>query len=275
MKIVTHKGPAHMDDFMAVCCLLWHFATKGINAVVERRDATEDDLEDLDTVAVDQGGRYEPEKGNFDHHQFPRDAEPACSLTLLNDHFGWGLEVFDWYRPMSILDSKGPKQYQAALGLSPQAFDASLSPVDASIKEVFWKDTEAVLPVMKLIGRSTLEKGAEIRDDLDWALANHEVVQVVGGHSVVLLDPSRSVCPGALKGVIRGVDPAPVATVSLCPRDGGMSLFRLDDHPAVDFARVSGDGDILFAHNNGFVAKTKPGVTDKETTMRLLAKAIS
>ena len=39
-------------------------------------------------LVVDVGGEHDPERGNFDHHQFPRDHDPVCALSLVLQDLG-------------------------------------------------------------------------------------------------------------------------------------------------------------------------------------------
>ena len=84
--IVTHPGGAHKDDLIATCVLI---ATHG--CPVERRDPTPEELEDAHVAVVDVGGRHDPALHNYDHHQFPREHEPTCALSLV-------LQRMDLYR---------------------------------------------------------------------------------------------------------------------------------------------------------------------------------
>src|SRR5690606_14945430 len=81
--ILTHPGGAHKDEFLA-CCLLAHVHQTSI----VRREPTEADLLDPSVCVVDVGGEHLPERLNFDHHQFPKNHPPSCSLTLVLQHLG-------------------------------------------------------------------------------------------------------------------------------------------------------------------------------------------
>ena len=81
--IVTHPGGAHKDDFLA-CCLLAHLH----GVPIERREPTASDLADPLICVVDVGGDHNPDLNNFDHHQFPRDADPLCAFSLVLHHLG-------------------------------------------------------------------------------------------------------------------------------------------------------------------------------------------
>jgi uncharacterized UPF0160 family protein len=63
MKIVTHSGPFHADDVLAVAALLLKYPDA---TVVRSRDKEVIDSAD---IAVDVGFASDPEKKRFDHHQ--------------------------------------------------------------------------------------------------------------------------------------------------------------------------------------------------------------
>ena len=81
--ILTHPGGSHKDEFLA-CCLL--AARHGVPIV--RREPEQTDLDDPNVLVVDVGGEHEPARGNFDHHQFPRDHAPICALSLVLQDLG-------------------------------------------------------------------------------------------------------------------------------------------------------------------------------------------
>ena len=105
--ILTHPGRAHRDDLYA-CGLLLALQP---NASAERRSPTPDELDDPTVAVVDVGGRHEPERLNFDHHQFAADAEPACALTLVLRWLGadsMARVLWPWLEALEWLDSRGP-----------------------------------------------------------------------------------------------------------------------------------------------------------------------
>ena len=65
-KIITHAGQFHADEILA-CAML---RVLGFYAPIERTyTPSESDFADPTVFVLDVGQRYEPEKGNFDHHQ--------------------------------------------------------------------------------------------------------------------------------------------------------------------------------------------------------------
>ena len=64
-RIVTHPGGAHSDDVMSVALLLGAFTSCD---TVERRNPTQEDLDDPYCAVVDCGRVLDPDMNNFDHH---------------------------------------------------------------------------------------------------------------------------------------------------------------------------------------------------------------
>ena len=161
--IVTHPGKAHRDEFIS-CCLL---IAAGQADRVERRDATEKDLDDSEVIVLDQGGRHQPELMNFDHHQFERDAAPACSITLILPLLGVDAEVarsiWGWLEFTERVDSKGPFATAKAMGSNPDALLASASPIEATVLRWFQEqetlgESSPLWGLMERIGKEKLQR---------------------------------------------------------------------------------------------------------------------
>ena len=52
-----------------------------------------------------------------------------------------------------------------------------------------------------------------------------------------------------------------------------MCLFRLNDFDKLDFSRIEKDNRVLFAHKNGFVAKTH-NILDTQELTELFEKSL-
>ena len=93
-RIVTHPGGAHKDDLLGCCVLIAKYGCP-----IVRRDPTEEELTDATVAIVDVGGSHDSALNNFDHHQFPREHPPTCSLSLVLEGFGLyedALKFCDW-----------------------------------------------------------------------------------------------------------------------------------------------------------------------------------
>lgn len=64
-KVITHHGHFHGDEMLAIALL-----NKVFDVEVERREPTDEDLEDDTVFVIDIGKRHEQDKLNFDHHHF-------------------------------------------------------------------------------------------------------------------------------------------------------------------------------------------------------------
>jgi uncharacterized UPF0160 family protein len=80
-KIVTHAGTHHADEVLAIATV---FEFVGKLPIERKNEVTVEELENKEVLVFDIGGRYEPENGNFDHHQSTD--IPATNVLVLN-HF--------------------------------------------------------------------------------------------------------------------------------------------------------------------------------------------
>lgn len=108
MKIITHAGKAHLDDFvscaLAIVDATWRRMEFGERSdhpitlsaaiaetiqdtIIYRRDPTAEELEDKNVLVLDVGGQYDPRKGNFDHHQLPKGSKDSA-MTLFAANIG-------------------------------------------------------------------------------------------------------------------------------------------------------------------------------------------
>jgi len=264
--IVTHPGQAHRDEFMACCLLL----ASGIAKSIERRDPTEEDLNDPDVIVLDQGGRHEPDKLNFDHHQLERDAAPTCSITLVLPYLGIDVEqarsIWSWLEFSELLDSKGPFATAEKLGSNPDALFAGVSPIETTVLRWFGdqglllKSLFGLWPLMEQIGREKLDYLSKVVERINLLRENATVTEVSGLRFLDATCIDRADSP-TLGLEIYAQELGEIAgTVTQDDRGDGVSLFRREDHPRVDFSRLEGRGGVVFAHKGGFVAKLEAGV---------------
>jgi len=259
--IVTHRGHAHRDDFIACSLLLagcW-------GTEIQRRDCTQEDLDDLNTIVVDQGGEYDDSRMNLDHHQMPREAAPCCSISLVLTFVGMEVEfardVLPWLEFSERIDSKGPFATAAHYKCDPDALLAAMSPIEGVLLRMFG-DAEIVRPTDPL-GRIMVEVGLAIVDQLReisqrFLLLDEMAVIDVPTPGVVIMDV-KSITERPTFGLEQFCKlqyPDVNVTITKDDRGEGYSLFRRNDDPRVDFSRIEGRRGVVFAHKNGFVAKT-------------------
>lgn len=277
--IVTHPGSSHKDDFLA-CCVLLAVSP----APIVRREPTAADLADPTIAVVDVGGEHQPELGNFDHHQFPRDHEPLCSLSLVLQHLGMyddARSFCDWLEPTEWLDTRGPQETSRWLGIGRDTLAKLNSPVDVTLLRRFSiscrLEKGAILwKMMRWIGEDLVAYIKGLRKRLNFIEKISEFWDIeTGGESFrVLYLPRTEPLPdepsaGVGRFILRHPEGSKiVGLVYPDRRSKGFGLSRHNDHPRLDFTRIEQCDDVHFAHARGFVAKTS--ATDPERLRELL-----
>ena len=252
--IITHKGQAHRDDFLAVCTLL---AVDGIQEVV-RRDPTPEEINDPNIWVVDVGGEHSPKKKNFDHHQ---DRNSVCAFILLLNHLGLreaAANVFPWLVFTNSLDTKGPFATAKEMGIASDTLMQILSPIEEQLLRFFESQEKVSVEtrlLMANIGNGIINK-IHFYQKRMVELTENSVILPIG--DVAVISHAISNRPSSFMDEFRKLH-CPEVAVSIVPDDrgDGWTLYRFDDHPRVDFSILEGDESIVFAHKGGFVAKTK------------------
>ena len=129
--LVTHPGSAHKDELLA-CALL--IAAQPVR--IYRRSPSKEEIAACDIAVVDVGHTYQPEFLNFDHHQFDREADPLCSVSLVLKYLGLyhaAQRFCKWLPLTERLDCLGPQATADWLGLNFTQFTAMNSPLDIGL----------------------------------------------------------------------------------------------------------------------------------------------
>lgn len=266
--ILTHPGGAHKDDFLA-CSLL--VARHG--APIERREPTDADLADPAVVVVDVGGAHEPARGNFDHHQFPRDHEPICALSLVLMDLGLyedARRFCEWLEPAEWFDTRGAMGTAQWLGVARDVMTKLNSPLDVTLLRRFAQTArleagESLHEVMRWVGEDLLDYLRTLRDRLRFIGEHARLWELQGGDGArfkVLFLPRTDPLPDepsmALGRYLDAIGESENVAGLVYPdrRGDGYGLSRHNDHPRLEFTRIGGEDDVHFAHARGFVAKT-------------------
>ncbi|MBL9159420.1 MAG: MYG1 family protein [Verrucomicrobiales bacterium] len=279
--ILTHPGSAHKDDFLACCLLIARYALP-----VWRRDPEPADLDDPGILVVDVGGEHEPARGNFDHHQFPAEHEPVCSLSLVLQHLGLYEDArtfCEWLEPTEWFDSRGPFATADWLGIERSVVNRLNSPVDITLLRRFAQKRELepgdpVWEVMRMVGEDLFMYLRTLRERLDYVAAHATVLEVVGeGSRVKVLymprtDPMPDDPSSGLGRYIEQTGEKIDGLIYPDRRGAGFGLSRHDDSDRLDFTRIADEADVHFAHARGFVAKTS--ATDLARLTELVARAL-
>ncbi|MCA8974014.1 MAG: MYG1 family protein [Planctomycetes bacterium] len=266
-RIVTHPGGAHKDDLLACCVLV---AKHGCPVV--RREPTAAELADATVATVDVGGAHDPALNNFDHHHFPREHPPTCALSLVLDALGLyrdAMQFCDWLEPAEWLDSRGPNQAAAWLGVPRRAISQLNSPIDATLLRRFaarpeHAPGETLYEYMRFVGDDLLGFLRMVRDGIDLVGRECERWSVDVGAEVIetIFLPRGEAVPdepsGSIARYIRaaGLERTIGAMVYPDRRGPGYGISRYEDDPRLDFSQLDGEPDVHFAHKGGFVCKT-------------------
>lgn len=281
-QIVTHPGGAHKDDFLACSVLVYLHQVP-----IHRREPTEDDLNDPSTCVVDVGGRHEPERKNFDHHQFPQDHPPACALSLVLQDLGLyddAKQFCEWLEPAEWLDCLGPQETAQKLGAPREVINQLLSPIDVTLLKRFaasnqWTLNEPIWQIMGMVGEDLLAYLRSLRKRLNvirsraqwWTIETADT-----SFEALFLPRVEPVCGEPSFGLNRFIEEAGkqddiIALVYPDRRGSGYGMGRFNDNRRMDFTRVESEQDVHFAHGRGFVAKTT--ATDPRRLQELLGMA--
>lgn len=281
-EILTHPGSAHKDEFLA-CCLL-----VAVNeAPVLRREPTPQDLRNTSLAVVDVGGFHQPELGNFDHHQFPKDHPPICSLSLVLMDMGLyedARQYCDWLEVAEWFDTRGPQETAAWLGVERELLAKLNSTVDLTLLRRFAgmseiRSGEPMWEVMRWVGSDLIGYLKSLREKLNEIARISEIWEIGEGDEsfrVLFLPRSANISEDASAGLARYASSLPleqkvVGMVYPDRRGTGFALSRYNDFNGLDFTQIGEEADVHFAHSRGFVAKTS--ATDLIRIRELLGKS--
>lgn len=279
--VLTHPGSAHKDDFLACCLLVARYQIP-----IWRRDPEAADLADPGILVVDIGGEHEPDRGNFDHHQFPADHPPICSLSLVLQHF----EIYEdarafceWLEPTEWFDSRGPFATADWLGVERSLVNRLSSPVDITLLRRFAQKREhqpgeVIWEMMRMIGEDLFMYLRTLRERIDYVAEHARIFEVGEGAAAVRLlymprtDPMPDDPSAGLARYLDQVGQKVEGLIYPDRRGAGYGLSRHEDSERLDFTRIAGEPDVHFAHARGFVAKTS--ATELDRLLELARKAV-
>ncbi len=244
--IITHPGSAHFDDVTAVGLILAVYADKEFR--IERREPSEDELDNPEIWIVDVGDRYEPEKRNFDHHQA---LGCPASFILVSRYLGLEetLSVIPWWNFKDEEDRFGPVKASAKYGAGDDLINKN--PMETWLVDSFAESPEAYLPLVKDYGGYVIKLARLLKTQVDFWKSCPRVQ--IAGLTAIIGETRES---AGLEEFRRLVKDPPDIIVSLDRRDDGWRLFRYDG-TSVDFTRIADRPEVSFAHKSGFLAKTK------------------
>ncbi len=281
--LLTHPGGAHKDEFLACCVLLASHPVR-----IERREPSAADLSNPSVCVLDVGHQHDPALRNFDHHQFPKDHPPTCTLSLVLMDLGLyddARAFCEWLEPAEWFDSRGPNNTAKWLGVEREVLNQLNSPIDVTLLRRFAATSvlspgEPVWEVMRMIGTDLIDFITTLRSRLNF-IDRHAELWTLGttenpAHFLFLprTDPLPDEPSSGLDQylVSKGLTETVVGLVYPDRRGEGYGLSRFRDNARLNFTRIATHKKIHFAHANGFVAKTS--ATDKEDIKQLLIQSL-
>jgi hypothetical protein len=265
---VVHAGKAHRDEVLAVGLAIYAGLITLTTKVV-RRDPTAEEIEDPKVLVLDVGERHDPVRMCFDHHgRALPEGSKDCALSLLARHLKVkGREPLTfhelwvdrpWYQFTVGMDVSGPyamaKEYGADKLPPGSPFEWTILDAVRNSKEF---DEVVKLAAFQTIG-GRVEDALKLRDRPAWLQQNTKVEEINGVNIIILESDDITGLEDHRDLLMErdGLEIAVSVTHDDPDRGDGLALYRFADHPRVNFSKVDGDPEVLFAHQAGFIAKT-------------------
>jgi hypothetical protein len=248
--VVVHPGRAHMDDFICVSIAL---ALLYQGCPVYRREPTTVELDDPYVLVFDVGDRWEPEKLNFDHHQW-QNGPFALALFLrylgLEDLFRT-LPWFSWFEAidtLGLLEAK--KKFNFTEVPPPAPLEGFLL---AEFSRVNTLGPSALRDMMLRFGENILYRTQNAVRNLDRVRPRIQTLLLDG--ETILFIPDLDKNEIALLNAIQREE-FPEAIISIVPdiRGSGWCFHRFTDR--INFFAIAKDPKVRFVHSTGFVGST-------------------
>ncbi len=260
--IITHSGSAHFDEVMAVALIL---ATRSrTDFSIARREPSLAELEDPGIWVVDVGGRLEPEKRNFDHHQ-ALDCPAGFVLVARSLGLADTLSVLPWWDFKDSVDRIGPLKASQKFGAGDDLVNRN--PIESWLADRFAADPSGSLLLLRSLGEAVIASARSLKTQVDFWKGSRRLL--IAGVPAMIGETAESY---GLEEFRRLVPDPPDIVISLDRRSPGWRLYRYDGAP-VDFSRLAERPEIEFAHKSGFLAKTRERLPEDQL-IALVAAAV-
>jgi hypothetical protein len=250
IKIITHPGTAHFDEFMAISLIL--ASNPNDEFEIERRIPTEAELSDRTIWVIDVGGKYESHNLNFDHHQ---DSSLGCSYFLIAEFLGIdkkAAEIFSWWAFKNHLDLNGIESTAEHFGIDKYAIKNTVSPIEELIIIHFASQPNNLKSFMKLLGENILKSLKE--KDLQFAFFDNCFIEKFNDKNSYIFIENHS---NRFIQLWLEKHSDIIIIISDNDRTNGYSMSRVGNNCGVDFRKIEHlTSEIAFVHNSGFLAVT-------------------
>jgi len=240
VKVVTHGGVGHADDFLA-CCLM---IVKYPDAIIVR---SHDPTVEGD-IYIDIGGKYDPPRFLDHHHDLNL---PSSFVLVLRHFFDVADEDLDYHdiRFYDLKDRFGLKKACEVLKIAsdvPPLVEDLLLNIWSRVKEV--RPGDVLHQVMQELGKEFLEM-LKRRKEGKKIVENAEKIRTEHG-TVVFVDSPTVPIP-----LIKQVVPDVIGVVRPNSRNPSRhtDIVRVDDNPYFDPAGIAEGMPIVFRHATGFL----------------------
>jgi hypothetical protein len=264
MKIVTHPGKAHRDEFLACCLILHRCHADGRAIHIERRLVHVDDLADPETWVVDTGEDHDPTMLNFDHHQLINSERCALDLVMIHLYGESSYELYKrdnlWLHQTSLHDIHGGAHAASRLGLNQFAYKSLRSPVEQAIMSRFEK--MFIVAPESYMHHTMLEQGRVLHASIADATTNvmdifaDVPVTTCGGVRVMDIRNAPNSARMTRSNTNRYASIAKIdVSIGLSSRSSGCyALYRFPwATEKVDFKKIT-LGEVSFVHQSGHYA---------------------
>jgi hypothetical protein len=260
--IITHPGSAHFDDLTAVSLVLASCQLQRFR--IERREPSSAELDDPGIWVIDTGGRHEPEKLNFDHHQ---SLECPSAYVLVADYLGLldTLSIMPWWDFKDYVDRFGAARASEIFNAGDDLVNRN--PVEDWLVSQFASEPQASLPLLKSYGTRLIKDARTLKRQIDFWKKSSRLM--INGIPAMIGETRES---AGLDEFRRRDKNPPDVVISLDRRGEGWRLFRYEGVP-VDFSRIAGEPEVAFAHKSGFMATTRKRLT-RDQLVTLVSKAV-
>lgn len=260
--IITHPGSSHFDEVTAVSLILAVHAD--MEFTIERREPTQEELDNPEVWVVDTGKRHEPEKRNFDHHQ---SIDCPASFVLVAEYLGLleTLSVMPWWSFKDEVDRFGPVRSSIKFHAGDDLVNRN--PMEIWLTGSFAAGPEAARPMLKDYGTNLIDDARTLKKQIDFWKTGRRLV--IAGVPAMIGETRES---AGLEEFRRLDKNAPDIVISLARRDQGWRLFRYEGTP-VDFSLLADRPEIAFAHKSGFMATTRE-LLGIDALIELVSKAV-
>lgn len=289
IKIVTHHGRAHRDEYLACCAIIYHVYCKGHLAFIERRLPGESDLINKDTWVVDTGGVFDPDHKNFDHHQEAEETRGKCALDLVLEHLlpENQMRVFratqTWLKVTAMHDNSSVAETANALRIPIPVYVSTRSPVERIMLNLFSElslvhPESPLMHIMRETGRLLFAEAERLSDDLEGRLSS---VPGPFQHAGLRVWDIRTAWKDASDHVELALVNQAAAKRSVDiiigrnSRHSTTGIYRTSiGTPKIDMTHLEGWPGVRFAHKNGFYVVVEPDTTDVQI-MTMIGAAVA